>query len=97
MYVLGRRKPYEVKSRLLVKKRYSLIIYRATGKGWLIYKWTKQSLSLLMEGASIHRYTGNPLKRVIFHFAQMSTILPLKRPFFSPSFVLSIRSNVLRP
>ena len=30
-----------------------------------------------------HRYTGYPLKRVIFHFTQMSTFLPLKRPFIS--------------
>ena len=30
-----------------------------------------------------HRYTGNPLKRVIFHFAEMSYFLPLKCPFIS--------------
>ena len=26
---------------------------------------------------------GNPLKRVIFHFTQMSTFSSLKRPFFA--------------
>ena len=39
-------------------------------------------MSWLTERASIHRYTGNPLKRGIFHFAQMSIFLLLKRPFF---------------
>ena len=74
-HVLGRRKSYEAKSRLLMKKRYSLMIYRAfqnqcTGfVGRRIHHYlkagrgyTRQSLSWL----SIHRYRGNPLKMVTF-------------------------------
>ena len=36
---------------------------------------TNLSLTWLTDGTTIHMYkcTGNPLKRAIFHFAQMST------------------------
>ena len=32
----------------------------------------------------MYKCKGNPLKRAIFHFAQMSTFLSLKCPFLSP-------------
>ena len=71
---VGRQKSYEAKSRLLVKKRYSLMIIRARAKVCLI---NEQSLSWLTEGASIHRYTDNPLKGLFF--------IALKCPHFCHS------------
>ena len=44
--------------------------------------WFKEQPSILCS-ANVYRYTGNPLKRVIFHFPQMSTFLQLKLPFSS--------------
>ena len=37
-HVLSRQKSYVAKSRLLKKKHYSLMIYRATGKGLLMHE-----------------------------------------------------------